>query len=203
MQTPANQTIGASFPAPPDFTPATPVVAPTTVIEAQRVRLQSLQSSVNMVGVPQDVQTALKRTMEVESLIGLHDINPSFAPASRMVRVVSTPLGIPGSAAENLLLPAGSKPEDFDKMLMEFAAKWRSGWAADASGQAGYLRQFPDGIKSFTLLRDNGVCTNQIGVYVAESLVPSYVHHSKIMGCCNVVTEGAHALRERRRLTAL
>ena len=193
MQTPSNQTTGAFFPPPPATTPATPIAAPVTAIESQRVRLQSLQSSVNFQGVPTDTRGALQRSMEVEALIGLHDINPSFQPAARQVRVVSTPLGIPGSAAENCLLSAGSKPEDIDKMLIDFNAKWRSGWSADAAGQAGYLRQFPDGINSFTLLRDNGVCTNQIGVYVDASYVPTYVHHAKIMGCCNVVTEGEHA----------
>ena len=45
-----------------------------------------------------DVRGALQRTMEVESLIGLHDINPHFTPASRLVRVVSTPLVISGVA---------------------------------------------------------------------------------------------------------
>ena len=62
-----------------------------TATESQRVRLQNLQGSVNLQGVPFDTCGALQRTMEVEALIGLHDINPSFVPASRLVRVVSTP----------------------------------------------------------------------------------------------------------------
>ena len=63
-----------------------------TALESQRVRLHNLQGSVNLVGVPTDVRGALQRTMEVESLIGLHDINPNFTAAARLVRVVSTPL---------------------------------------------------------------------------------------------------------------
>ena len=61
-----------------------------TALESQRVRLHNLQSSVNLVGVPTDVRGALQRTMEVESLIGLHDINPNFTAAARLAIVVAT-----------------------------------------------------------------------------------------------------------------
>ena len=99
MQTPSNHTIGAAFPAPPAITPATPTAAPMTAFESQRVRLQNLQGSVNLQGVPSDTRGALQRTIEVEALIGLHDINPLYAASSlallRIVRAATTPDGLP------------------------------------------------------------------------------------------------------------
>ena len=82
--------------------------------------------------------------MQVEAVIGLQDINPSFTAAAQTVRVIVTPLGIAGIVAEKMLLPAGSKAESYDAMLLDFAQQWHSGWTSDDIGEQGYRYQFPD-----------------------------------------------------------
>lgn len=102
--------------------------------------------------LPLDVRGAMERGMQVEAVIGLQDINPSFTAAAlaaaQTVRVIVTPLGIAGTVAEKMLLPAGSKAESYDAMLLDFAQQWRSGWSFDDIGEQGYRSQFPDPAES-------------------------------------------------------
>ena len=156
------------------------------------MRLELLRNSVDLTGLAPDVRDGLMRGMEVESIIGLNDISPGFTPAAQTVRIICTPLGVPGSAAGPLLLQAGAKAEDFDKMLMDFQRHWRDRWDQDQAGADGYKFTFPDGLKAFTLVRDNGIPTNQIGVHVRDTCVPGFLHNSSLMGCSCVVTEGQY-----------
>ena len=68
--------------------------------------------------------------------------------------------------------------EDFDKVLMDFHQQWRDRWGQDEAGANGYKYTFPDGLKAFSLVRDNGMPTNQIGVYVRDACVPGFLHNS-------------------------
>ena len=119
--------------------------------------------------LPSDVRGAMERSMQVEAVMGLQDINPSFTSAAQTVRIIATPLGMGGTVAEKMLLPAGSKAEVYDSMLLEFAQQWRSGWKFDASGEQDYRFHFPDGMKAFSLLRDNNMPTGQVGVLVRDA----------------------------------
>ena len=72
------------------------------------------------------------------------------------MRVIVTPLGIAGTVAEKMLLPAGSKAESYDAMLLDFAQQWRSGWTSDDIGEQGNRYQFPDGLKAFSYNQTTG-----------------------------------------------
>ena len=192
MSIPTTPRTPSAFPPPPSITPSTGTAAGDSLLAAQRSRLQELRSSVELGDLPSDVRGAMERSMQVEAVMGLQDINPSFTSAAQTVRIIATPLGMGGTVAEKMLLPAGSKAEVYDSMLLEFAQQWRSGWKFDASGEHDYRFHFPDGMKAFSLLRDNNMPTGQVGVLVRDSCVQAVVQNMVLMGCNVVITEGEH-----------
>ena len=187
---PAAPNTPRGFPPPPATTPITGGATPNDQLAAQRTRLQELRSSVNLAELPTDVRGAFERNVQVEAVAGLLDISPGFVSAASTVRIICTPLNVAGTEAQRFVLPAGASPVAYDTMLMQFAEVWRACWNSDAAGEAGYKYWFPDSLKAFSLVRDNNIATNQVGVRVRADRVAEFVDQASRMGCCAVVTEG-------------
>ena len=83
MQNYAAPTTPPGFPPPPMTTPMTIPPGANALLDAQRVRLEQLRGSVDLTGLAPDVRGGLMRGMEIESIVGLNDINPDFTPAAQ------------------------------------------------------------------------------------------------------------------------
>ena len=104
-------------------TPAAGATGLATSMASQATRLAALRESVgSMVGLGSEMQRAVARATETQSLPTLLDFDAGFAPASEMVKCICTPL--PGCRSSCLLTLSNSTMVEADKGLTAFIDHW-------------------------------------------------------------------------------
>ena len=192
MATNTPQTPGGPFPAPPDVSMNTPATGATRLagsMAIQASRLAALRESMGtMSGLGTELQRAMARAAETQSLPTLREFDAEYEVASEMVKCICTPL--PG-CRPSCLLPTGADMADADKGLTAFIDHWVTLFTNEQGfWEQQYLSYFPEGRASFSQMRDADAPSLQYAVWIAGGKELEFQQSAEAQKFSTVIVSG-------------
>ena len=132
---------------------------------SQATRLAALRESVgSLTGLGSEMQRAVARATETQSLPTLIDFDAGYEVASEMVKCICTPL--PG-CRPSCLLATGADMAEADKGLTAFIDHWVAVFTNDQGfWEQLFTSYFPEGRASFSQMRDADAPSLQYAVWI-------------------------------------